>query len=93
MGVPVSVAASSDKIRPAGGRAVADVGDQSAQTAPAGAVYEGDADLPVHAPTFEVVPFDLVDGVVTEIGVLDADGIRAVAERHADNAARVDHSE
>jgi len=25
--------------------------------------------------------------------VLDADGIRAVAERHADNAARVDHSE
>lgn len=88
--VPVSVVASSHKIRPAGRQPTAN--DTSEQTAPAEAVYEGDADLSVHAPTFEAVPIELVDAVVTETGVLDGDGIRAVAERHADNARWADRS-
>ena len=86
--VPVYVIASSRKIRPAGGQPAAD--DLSGRTVPAEAVYGSDADLSVHAPTFEVVPPELVDGVVTERGVLDADGILAAAERHADNAAWTD---
>lgn len=88
LGVPVYVVASSTKIRPAGRQPATN--NTSEQTAPADAVYEGTADLSVHAPTFEPVPLELVDGVVTEMGVLDADEIRAVAERHADNAAWTD---
>jgi translation initiation factor 2B subunit (eIF-2B alpha/beta/delta family) len=81
-GLPVYVVASTLKIRPAG-----DGESASAQLSPVEAVYDGDADVSVHAPTFETVSGDLVDGVATEEGVLDADGIRAVAGRHADNAA------
>jgi translation initiation factor 2B subunit (eIF-2B alpha/beta/delta family) len=86
--VPVYVVASSHKIRPAGRQPAAN--DTSEQTAPDEAVYDGDADLSVHAPTFEAVPIELVDGVLTEMGALDAAEIRAVAERHADNAAWAD---
>ena len=88
VGVPVYVVASSGKIRPADRQPAAS--DVSEQTAPAEAVYEGNADLSVHAPTFEPVPLELIDGVVTEMGVLDADRVRAVAERHATNAAWTD---
>ncbi|MBB6647099.1 translation initiation factor 2 [Halobellus ruber] len=81
-GVPTYVVASTLKIRPAdGGESVPE------QPSPPEAVYDGDADVSVHAPTFETVPGALVDGVATEEGVLDADGIRAAAEAHADNAA------
>ncbi|WP_336135206.1 NUDIX domain-containing protein [Natronomonas amylolytica] len=53
---------------------------------PAAAVYDGDADVAVLNPTFEGVPSDLVDGVVTEDGVLSTDGVAAVAEEHAELA-------
>jgi len=83
-GIPVFVAASAFKIRPPGGDSVAPTTEQ---TSPAEAVYDGDADVSVHVPTFETVSGGLVDGVATEDGILDADGIRAVAEAHADDAA------
>lgn len=50
-----------------------------------GAVYEGDADLDVLAPTFDVTPADLVR-VVTEDGVLPPDEVAAVADEHRDLA-------
>lgn len=82
-GVPVYVAASTFKIRPGGDSAAS----ASEQTSPTEAVYDGDADVSVHAPTFEAVPRALVDGVATEAGVLDTNEVRAVADAHADSAA------
>jgi translation initiation factor 2B subunit (eIF-2B alpha/beta/delta family) len=47
-------------------------------------VYDGDADLEVLNPTFDVTPPDLVAAVRTERGVLGADEVRAVAREHAE---------
>jgi translation initiation factor 2B subunit (eIF-2B alpha/beta/delta family) len=80
-GVPVYVAASTLKIRPMGDDAAPE------QTSPTEAVYDGDVDVSVHAPTFEPVPGGLVDGVATEDGMVGADGIRAAAEARAADAA------
>jgi translation initiation factor 2B subunit (eIF-2B alpha/beta/delta family)/8-oxo-dGTP pyrophosphatase MutT (NUDIX family) len=44
------------------------------------AVYDGEADVGVLNPTFDVTPADLVSGVVTERGVLSGEGISDVAE-------------
>jgi len=44
-------------------------------------VYDGSAPVSVRNPTFDVTPADVVT-VVTEDGVLDADGIRAIAREH-----------
>ncbi len=82
--VPVYVAASTFKIRPAGGDSADPTSEQPSS---AEAVYDGDVDLSVHAPTFEAVAAELVDGVATEDGLLDTDAVRAVADAHADNAA------
>ncbi|MFB6091585.1 MAG: NUDIX domain-containing protein [Haloquadratum sp.] len=82
-GVPVYVVAARDKIHPADGT---DRGAPDA-TAETDAVYDGDADVAVYAPTFEVTPAGLVDGVATEEGTLDAAAVGTVAERHARNAA------
>lgn len=86
-GVPVYAAASTFKIRPTNGPATG-----PDQASPAEAVYDGDADVSVHAPTFETVPGALVDGVACETGMLDAAGVRAVAEAYADAAAWVERS-
>ncbi|QCC46625.1 NUDIX domain-containing protein [Halobellus limi] len=95
---PVYAVASKDKVRPAGEEegdgtndgegddAQADVPDVES---PAENVYDGDADVSVHAPTFEVTPAALVDGIATEEGLLDPEEVRRIAERHAENAARV----
>lgn len=48
-------------------------------------VYDGDADLDVLAPTFDVTPADLVT-VVTETGVLSPDEVDAVAKEHREIA-------
>ncbi|MFB6091217.1 MAG: NUDIX domain-containing protein, partial [Halobellus sp.] len=52
LGVPVYVVAARDKVRPAG------TGDSDGaapeERSPAGLVYDGDRDVAVHAPTFEV---------------------------------------
>ncbi|MFD1685485.1 NUDIX domain-containing protein [Halobellus litoreus] len=84
--VPLYAVASKDKVWPASdGRdaapAVPDV------DSPADAVYDGDAEVTVHAPTFEVTPAALVDGVATEAGLLDDAAIREVAAAHAANAS------
>ncbi|ELY49010.1 NUDIX domain-containing protein [Natronorubrum bangense] len=62
-GIPVSVVAATDKISTR--EAVnLESGDRSA-------VYDGDADLDVLNPTFDVTPADCIDGFVTERGVLE----------------------
>jgi translation initiation factor 2B subunit (eIF-2B alpha/beta/delta family) len=82
----VYVVAAADKIRAAtdGETENAPV---PAETSPTDAVYDGDADVAVYAPTFEEIPADLIDGVATDAGLLDANAVREVAERHAEHAA------
>ncbi len=48
-------------------------------------LYDGDADVDVLDPIFDVAPADCVT-VVTERGPLDAAGVRAVAEAHREYA-------
>ncbi|PSP57409.1 initiation factor 2B [Halobacteriales archaeon QS_1_67_19] len=50
-------------------------------------VYDGEADVAALNPTFDVTPADLLSGVITERGVLDADGIGAAAAELRDLAA------
>ena len=76
---PVYVVAASDKISHESA-----VNLESGDT---GAVYDGDAGLDVLNPTFDVTPGELVAGVITERGVLDAAEIEAIAEEHAAAAA------
>ncbi|WP_311170599.1 NUDIX domain-containing protein [Halobellus ordinarius] len=86
IGIPVYVVAAADKIRAAtDGKSGRD--SHPAETSPTDAVYDGDADIAVHAPTFEEIPADLIDGVATDAGLLDASAVREVAERHAEYAA------
>lgn len=74
-GVPCYAVCSSDKIAP-DERVVMGAADPAT-------LYEGDADLTVANPTFERVPERLLDGVVTEAGVLDAGQIESMATVHA----------
>lgn len=49
--------------------------------------YSGsDADLILENPIFERTPGELIDGVITESGVLDREGVRAVADQYAEAA-------
>ncbi|ELZ79236.1 translation initiation factor aIF-2B subunit alpha [Haloferax gibbonsii ATCC 33959] len=75
--VPVFAVCARDKIR----------GDGRVLGEDAGRLYDGEAAVGTENPLFEVVPADLVSGVVTESGVLDADGIGTVAAEHAALAA------
>ncbi|UWG46890.1 Translation initiation factor 2B subunit, eIF-2Balpha/beta/delta family [Halanaeroarchaeum sp. HSR-CO] len=74
-GVPCLAVCSSDKIAP----------DERVGIEPAdpATLYEGDAPVTVANPTFERVPERLLDGVVTEAGVLDAGQIESMATVHA----------
>jgi len=74
VGVAVYAVCAADKVSP-DGHLVLEEGDPAA-------VYDGAAPLTVRNPTFDVTPADLLAGVVTEEGVLDADEVAAVAERH-----------
>jgi translation initiation factor 2B subunit (eIF-2B alpha/beta/delta family) len=71
-GVPVDVVAATDK--------VATAETVEGEAGPAEAVYDGDADIDVANPTFDRTPAAFVDGVVTERGVLDAEGVAEVAD-------------
>lgn len=85
--VPVYAVASTDKVVAA--RAVAIEAIEAARSgakSPANAVYDGDGDVYVHAPTFETTPAALVEGVATEDGLLTVEEVNAVAEAHARNA-------
>ncbi|PSP84775.1 initiation factor 2B [Halobacteriales archaeon QS_1_68_17] len=70
----VYAVAARDKISP-GGEPHTDERDP-------GELYDGDADLTVANPTFDVTPSDLLDGVVTEDGTLVPADVRAVARDH-----------
>lgn len=72
--VPLYVVAASDKVA-----AAADFHPEFGED---GAVYDGDAELGVLNPTFDRTPGDLVEGVVTEHGVLDAADVGEVADEH-----------
>ena len=48
-------------------------------------VYDGDADISVSNPTFDVTPAPAVT-VVTERGVLEPEGIEGIAEAHRDRS-------
>jgi translation initiation factor 2B subunit (eIF-2B alpha/beta/delta family) len=74
--VPVDVVTSADKVAAAGTATV------PGEEGPATAVYDGDAELQVENPTFDRTPATFVTGVVTERGVLDADGVATVADEH-----------
>lgn len=71
-GVPVYAVAATDK--------VSTRTDVNLESGSRGAVYDGDADLDVLNPTFDVTPADCVTGVVTERGTLAAAAIGDVAE-------------
>jgi translation initiation factor 2B subunit (eIF-2B alpha/beta/delta family) len=73
-GIPVEVVAAADKISTAA--------TVAGEEGPAEAVYDGDADLRVENPTFDLTPEGFVTGVVTERGVLDADEVGDVAAEH-----------
>ncbi|CQR48874.1 MULTISPECIES: NUDIX domain-containing protein [Haloferax] len=78
--VPVFAVCARDKVR----------GDDRFVGENAGTLYDGEAAIETANPLFEVVSADLLSGVVTESGVLDADGVEAVAAEHAALAARDD---
>ncbi|GAB6860686.1 NUDIX domain-containing protein [Haloplanus litoreus] len=76
--VPVYVVAAAAKVRP----------DEAVhgETGDTAALYDGAAPVSVANPIFDRTPADLVTGVVTERGVLDTEGIRAVAAEHRERA-------
>ncbi|MFC7021211.1 MULTISPECIES: NUDIX domain-containing protein [Haloarcula] len=78
-GIDVYVVAASDK--------VAATADYDLEPRGAGEVYDGDADLAVANPTFDVTPADAVTGVLTEQGELDGADVAIVAAAHREWAA------
>jgi len=52
---------------------------------PATAIYNGDSDITVANPCFDLTPGDLIEGVLTEDGLLDQRGIELVAAQHRSN--------
>jgi len=72
--VPVYAVAASDKVSPEA--------DPTLEPGDPAAVYDGDADIDVSVPLFDVTPSELLAGVVTEEGLLDSEDVRAVAEDH-----------
>jgi translation initiation factor 2B subunit (eIF-2B alpha/beta/delta family) len=77
-GVPLYAVAARDKVRP-DETFVPESGDPAD-------LYDGEADLAVRNPTFDRTPADLVAGVATEDGLLDADDVREVAAGHRELA-------
>lgn len=71
-GVPLYVVTASDKVRPDGTMHLESGEDEE--------VYDGDAEIEILNPTFDVTPADCVAGVVTERGVLDSEQIEEVAK-------------
>lgn len=76
--VPLYAVCASDKLSP-DGRVRTESGDPKT-------LYDGDAPVTVENPTFERVPAGLVDGFITEAGVLDAGTIQSLASVHAARA-------
>ncbi|TQQ80131.1 translation initiation factor eIF-2B [Halonotius roseus] len=53
---------------------------------PATEIYDGEAELRVANPQFDLTPGSLIEGVLTEDGLLDQRGIELVAAQHRSNA-------
>ncbi|MFW6321334.1 MAG: NUDIX domain-containing protein [Halohasta sp.] len=81
-GVPVYVVAARDK--------VATDDTFHSEEGPATAVYDGEESIAVRNPVFDLTPGELVDGVLTEDGLLDQRGISVVAAQHRANDEWVD---
>ncbi len=77
-GVPVYVVAARDK--------VATDDTFHSEEGSATAVYDGEESIGVRNPIFDLTPGGLVDGVLTEDGLLDQRGISVVAAQHRSNA-------
>ena len=82
--VPVYAVAAADKVRP----------DErfEGETGADADLYDGPAPVTVANPIFDRTPADLVTGVITERGVLDAAGVEEVAAEH-ETHARWDETE
>jgi translation initiation factor 2B subunit (eIF-2B alpha/beta/delta family) len=77
-GVPVYAVAAADKVRP----------DErfAGETGADADLYDGSAPVTVANPIFDRTPADLVTGVITERGVLDAAAVEDVAAEHETHA-------
>jgi translation initiation factor 2B subunit (eIF-2B alpha/beta/delta family) len=82
-GAPVFAVCSRDKIR----------GDDEFVGEEGEPLYEGEASVTTHNPFFEVVPADVVTGIVTEDGVFDTEDVAAVAAEHATLGSWDEHVE
>ncbi|KTG08837.1 hypothetical protein AUR64_13540 [Haloprofundus marisrubri] len=71
-GFPLYVVAAADK--------VSTDDEFSPESRPESDLYDGDASLTVENPLFDRTPADLVAGVVTESGVVDADEVQRLAD-------------
>ena len=80
--IPVYVVAARDK--------VATDDTFHSESGPAVTVYDGEADIAVRNPVFDLTPGELVTGVLTEDGLLDQRGISVVAAQHRSNAEWID---
>jgi len=80
--VPVYVAAARDKL------AVDDTFHREEGSPQA--VYDGPEPIAVRNPVFDLTPGELIEGVVTENGLLDSRGISVVAAQHRSNATWAD---
>lgn len=79
--VPVYAVAASAKVA---------TGPVRLESGPGDDLYDGDAPVETHDPVFDVTPPDLVEGVITERGVLSAADVEALA---TDLAAAADWDE
>ncbi|WP_435159480.1 NUDIX domain-containing protein [Haladaptatus sp. DFWS20] len=73
-GVPLFVVTATDKVRIGG-----DSDDPKLESGDPRAVYDGNGDLSVLNPTFDVTPGEFVSGYITERGTIACDEIRDVA--------------
>lgn len=76
----VVVLAASDKISPAGAEAPGEIDLEPRERAE---LYDGEADISVANPTFDVTPSAVIDSIVTERGETSPDAVAEVAREHA----------
>ena len=80
--VPVTAVASADKITPDP--------EPRLEAVPGSDVYDGDGAIDVLNPLFDVTPPEHLDRIASEMGLLDADDVREIAERHERHRAWLD---
>lgn len=78
-GIPVFVAAATDKVSPEPTR--------QREPWPGDAPFEHEPSVPVSNPTFDVTPAACVDTLVTERGPVDTTAVAAIAAEHRERAA------